>query len=689
MIVLVGDHGWSLSEHGLWAKHSNFEVALRVPLIISSPEFEKNKKTNSVAELIDLYPTLCELSSGEKPKHLQGNSLVESMSFPSKIFKTHALSRWQKGDTFIKDKLFYTEWNLPNRKIKMLYDHSVDPSETINLANLTRYNDIVNSLGIELKQFKKIIQMNNIKYFYLTFILLSVNLFGQNDSISETENRPNIVFIMSDDHAVSAVSAYNDWLAKIAPTPNIDRIAENGMLMNRVFNTNSICGPSRASILTGKYSHVNGFFKNEKGGDFDGTQITFPKILQRFGYETAVIGKWHLGTAPTGFDYSKVMINWGGQGTYFNPVFLENGKDTIVEKNRHSTAQVAYDAINWLEKSRDKSKPFMLMYQFKAPHRPWEPAKEFKSLFKDGDLPHPENFNDEYVGREAAKKQWMEIENHMNRRDLKIPAPKGLSKLELNKYYTYGNKGEFWTPNDSLKGKELKNWKFQRYIKDYLRCVAGVDKAVGQMLDYLEENKLMDNTIIIYTSDQGFYLGEHGWFDKRWMYEESFRMPFVISYPKVIKPKTTNSNLLLNIDFAPTLLDLAEIDIPKDIQGTSFVPQLKLNNDNVRDAIYYHYYEYPKWHMVEPHYGIRTKRFKLIHFYYSMDEWELYDLDKDPNEMNNLYKNPMYKTLIKKLKIKLKELQKEFNDDMSLKEMREMTDVVIERVYNEDNLKTR
>ena len=532
--------------------------------------------------------------------------------------------------------------------------------------------------------------MNNIKYFYLTFILLSANLFGQKNSISETENsRPNIVFIMSDDHAVSAVSAYNDWLAKIAPTPNIDRIAENGMLMNRVFNTNSICGPSRASILTGKYSHVNGFFKNEKGGDFDGTQITFPKILQKFGYQTAVIGKWHLGTAPTGFDYSKVMINWGGQGTYFNPVFLENGKDTIVEKNRHSTAQVAYDAINWLEKSRDKSKPFMLMYQFKAPHRPWEPAKEFKSLFKDGDLPHPENFNDEYIGREAAKKQWMEIENHMNRRDLKIPAPKDLSKLELNKYYTYGNKGEFWTPNDSLKGKELKNWKYQRYIKDYLRCVAGVDKAVGQMLDYLEENKLMDNTIIIYTSDQGFYLGEHGWFDKRWMYEESFRMPFVISYPKVIKPKTTNSNLLLNIDFAPTLLDLAEIDIPKDIQGTSFAPQLKLNNDNVRDAIYYHYYEYPKWHMVEPHYGIRTKRFKLIHFYYSMDEWELYDLDKDPNEMNNLYKNPMYKTLIKKLKIKLKEMQKEFDDDMSLKEMREMTDVVIERVYNEDNLKTR
>jgi len=525
--------------------------------------------------------------------------------------------------------------------------------------------------------------------FFSIYLTIPINLFSQSINDSIIEGRPNIVFIMSDDHAVSAVSAYNDWLSQIAPTPNIDRIADNGMLMNKVFNTNSICGPSRASILTGKYSHVNGFFKNEKGGDFDGSQMTFPKLFQESGYQTAVIGKWHLGTTPTGFDYSKVMINWGGQGTYFNPVFLENGKDTIVERNRHSTAQVAYDAINWLDKDRDKNKPFMLMYQFKAPHRPWEPAKEFKTLFKDGDLPHPRNFNDDYNGRKAAKNQWMEIENHMNRRDLKIPPPKGLSKLELNRYYVYGNKGEFWSPNDTLIGKDLKNWKYQRYIKDYLRCVAGVDKAVGQMLDYLEENNLLNNTIVVYTSDQGFYLGEHGWFDKRWMYEESFRMPFLISYPKLIKSKTNNSNLLLNIDFAPTLLDLAGIAVPKSMQGTSFAPQLELNNLDVRDAIYYHYYEYPKWHMVEPHYGIRTKRFKLIHFYYSMDEWELYDLDKDPNEMNNLYNNLNYKTLIKKLKNKLKSLQKEYKDDMSLDEMRQMTDVVIERIYNEENLKTR
>lgn len=529
------------------------------------------------------------------------------------------------------------------------------------------------------------------KFKILFWLIIVAHYLGsaQKSSDLTSSSRPNIVFIMSDDHAVSAISAYKDWLSELAPTPNIDRIAENGMLMTRTFNTNSICGPSRASILTGKYSHVNGFFKNEKGGDFDGSQMTFPKVFQQAGYETAVIGKWHLGTNPTGFDYSKVMINWGGQGTYFNPVFLENGRDTIVERKRHSTAQVAHDALKWLDKERDKEKPFMLMYQFKAPHRPWEPAEEFQPLFTDEDFPHPSNFNDDYQGRIAARQQWMEIENHMNRRDLKIPPPAGLNKRELNDYYSYGNQGQFWTPSDTLEGAGLKNWKYQTYIKDYLRCVAGVDKAVGQMLDYLQDSGLAENTIVIYTSDQGFYLGEHGWFDKRWMYEESFRMPFMISYPKRIEPGTVNSNLLLNIDFAPTMLELAGISIPEDMQGTSFVSQLDMDPKDVRDAVYYHYYEYPKWHKVQPHYGIRTNRFKLIHFYYSMDEWELYDLDKDPNEMNNLYNNPKYKKLIKQLKKKLKALQVEYKDDMSLGEMRRMTEIVIERVYNEENLNRR
>lgn len=529
------------------------------------------------------------------------------------------------------------------------------------------------------------------KFKILFWLIIVAHYSGQAQKSSDltSSSRPNIVFIMSDDHAVSAISAYKDWLSELAPTPNIDRIAENGMLMTRTFNTNSICGPSRASILTGKYSHVNGFFKNEKGGDFDGSQITFPKLFQQAGYQTAVIGKWHLGTNPTGFDYSKVMINWGGQGTYFNPVFLENGRDTIVERKRHSTAQVAHDALKWLDKERDKEKPFMLMYQFKAPHRPWEPAEEFQTLFTDEDFPHPSNFNDDYQGRIAAQQQWMEIENHMNRRDLKIPPPAGLNKRELNDYYSYGNQGQFWTPSETLQGAALKNWKYQTYIKDYLRCVAGVDKAVGQMLDYLKDSGLAENTIVIYTSDQGFYLGEHGWFDKRWMYEESFRMPFMISYPKRIEPGTVNSNLLLNIDFAPTMLELAGISTPEDMQGTSFVSQLDMDPNDVRDAVYYHYYEYPKWHKVQPHYGIRTNRFKLIHFYYSMDEWELYDLDKDPNEMNNLYANPKYKKLIKQLKKKLKALQVEYKDDMSLDEMRRMTDIVIERVYNEENLNRR
>jgi len=531
--------------------------------------------------------------------------------------------------------------------------------------------------------------MKKIKIIFWLIIVAHCSGQAQKSSDLTSSSRPNIVFIMSDDHAVSAISAYKDWLSELAPTPNIDRIAENGMLMTRTFNTNSICGPSRASILTGKYSHVNGFFKNEKGGDFDGSQMTFPKLFQQAGYQTAVIGKWHLGTNPTGFDYSKVMINWGGQGTYFNPVFLENGRDTIVERKRHSTAQVAHDALKWLDKERDKEKPFMLMYQFKAPHRPWEPAEEFQALFTNEDFPHPSNFNDNYQGRIAAKQQWMEIEYHMNRRDLKIPPPAGLNKRELNDYFSYGNQGQFWTPSDTLEGSALKNWKYQTYIKDYLRCVAGVDKAVGQMLDYLKDSGLTENTIVIYTSDQGFYLGEHGWFDKRWMYEESFRMPFMISYPKRIEPRTVNSNLLLNIDFAPTMLELAGISIPEDMQGTSFVSQLDMDPKDVRGAVYYHYYEYPKWHKVQPHYGIRTNRFKLIHFYYSMDEWELYDLEIDPNEMNNLYNNPIYKKLIKQLKKKLIALQVEYKDDMSLDEMRRMTDIVIERVYNEENLNRR
>ncbi len=488
--------------------------------------------------------------------------------------------------------------------------------------------------------------------------------------------RPNILFIMADDHAFQAVSSYGGMLSKIAPTPNIDRIAESGARFDSVFCNNSICGPSRAAILTGKFSHMNRFYKNEGGGDFDGSQQTFPKLLQAAGYQTAVIGKWHLGTAPTGFDYSKVFFNNAGQGTYWDPVFQINGKELVTESQFHSTRQVANDAIQWLDAGRDKTKPFMLMYQFKAPHRNWDPDPAYKELFADIEIPEPETFNDRYEGRRAAADQWLSIEHDLTRLDLKQIPPSELKGEELKKWLHWGVRNQFWTPDPSLKGQALKQWKYQRYIKDYLRCVRGVDDAVGRMLDYLEENGLAENTIVIYTSDQGFYLGEHGWFDKRFMYEESFRMPFLMRWPGHIEPGTVNTDLLMNVDFAPTLLAAAGVSIPADIQGQSFA-----NGSPGRKAVYYHYYEFPFWHRVQPHYGIRTDRYKLIHFYYSMDEWELFDLKNDPNELKNLIQDPAYEEVLKKMKIELKEQQQACGDTMSLEEMRAMTDARIDRIY--------
>ena len=502
--------------------------------------------------------------------------------------------------------------------------------------------------------------------------------------IAEKENKPlNIIYIMADDHAYQAVSAYGSQISKLAPTPNIDRIAQQGARMDAVYCTNSICGPSRSSILTGKFSHVNGFYKNVDGGDFNGEQLTFPKVFQKNGYQTAVIGKWHLGTTPTGFDYSKVLINWGGQGTYFNPQFCINGKDTVTETKLHSTKAIEDDCLDWLA-NRDTTKPFMLLYQFKAPHRDWRPDSMFHNLFSDFDFPLPETFNDDYEGRLAASENMMEIGNHLNRRDMKQVPPPGLSRRDSMRWLAYGDKGQYWSPNDSLKGDALKYWKYQTYIKDYLRCVAGVDRAVGSVLDYLEENGLSENTIVVYTSDQGFYLGEHGWFDKRWMYEESFKMPFLIKNPRTIEAGTTSDAMVMNVDFAPTLLDMAGLDIPAQMQGKSFKGAFEGDDKNKRKSVYYHYYEYPIWHKVQPHYGVKTDRYKLMHFYYSMDEWELYDLKTDPNEMRNIYSEAPAE-LIESLKKELQVLRKEYKDDGSMEQMRRMTDTVIQRVYNEPN----
>jgi arylsulfatase A-like enzyme len=530
-------------------------------------------------------------------------------------------------------------------------------------------------------------KLNNIIYvFWLFLFSIGACNIGEekSQSNSEKDNEPlNVIYIMADDHAYQAISAYGSQVSMLAPTPNIDRIAKKGARMDAVYCTNSICGPSRASILTGKFSHVNGFYKNVNGGDFNGEQLTFPKIFQKNGYQTAVIGKWHLGTTPTGFDYSKVLVNWGGQGTYYNPQFCINGKDTIIETERHSTKAIEDDCLNWLS-TRDKSKPFMLLYQFKAPHRDWRPDSIYHDYLSDFDFPIPATFNDNYKGRIAASENMMEIGNHLNRRDMKQIPPPGLSRVDSMRWLAYGDKGQYWSPSDTLKGDALKYWKYQTYIKDYLRCVAGVDRAVGSVLNYLDENGLSDNTIVVYTSDQGFYLGEHGWFDKRWMYEESFKMPFLIMNPKLIKQGTVSDAMVMNVDFAPTLLDMAGLSIPTEMQGKSFKSVFNDKTEYIRDAAYYHYYEYPIWHKVQPHYGIRSGRYKLIHFYYSMDEWELYDLKNDPQELVNIYANAP-EVLISDLKDKLTNLKKEFKDDYSIKQMKSMTDTVISRIYNEPN----
>ncbi|WP_044218176.1 sulfatase family protein [Flammeovirga pacifica] len=537
------------------------------------------------------------------------------------------------------------------------------------------------------------------KRIVISFLSLITAMFALVGCAQKKEQKqPNIIFIMSDDHSSEAISAYGGRLAQQFPdlTPNIDRIANEGTIMQNTFCTNAICGPSRAAILTGKFSHQNGFFKNESGGDFDGSQQTFPKLLQNAGYQTAVIGKWHLGTAPTGFDYSKVMINHGGQGTYHNTIFLENGTDTLEETRFHSTRQVWEDAKKWLTKGRNEEKPFMLMYQFKAPHRPWTPDEQFQHVFDDVEIAEPETFNDTYEGKVAAGDTWMTIERNLNRKDLKVHPEniKDMTKKEINAWYKYGNNNEEpWSPNDELKGQALKKWKYQKYMKEYLGCVKGVDHYIGEMLNYLDENGLAENTIVIYTSDQGFYLGEHGWFDKRMMYEEAYRMPFLIRYPNHIKANNVNKNLTMNVDFAPTLLDYAGVDVPSDIQGKSFRTVLEDEDAEWRDAVYYHYYEFPWWHHVRPHYGLRTDRYKLIHFYYNPEaakntwideDYELFDLENDPNELNNLYGKAGYEEITAQLKAKMDQLQKDYKED-SREEMMKKTDIKVGRVYEHAN----
>ena len=470
-----------------------------------------------------------------------------------------------------------------------------------------------------------------------------LSLLGMESSSSP---RPNIVFIFTDDHAVQAISAYG---SRVNKTPNIDRIARMGAIFENSFCANSICAPSRACVLTGKHSHENGQTDNKKV--FDGSQPTFPKILQKNGYQTALIGKWHLKSDPTGFDHWEVVP---GQGRYYNPDFITpEGKKRITG---YCTDIITDKSIGWLN-GRDKEKPFLLLCQHKAPHRNWCPAPRHLHLYDDVDIPEPPTLFDDYSGRsELLKDNEMEIGRHMMMgwdlkvdgtgikdaldRDWNNPEYKRLNpeqKKQWDAAYDPKNK-KFLEAN--LKGKDLIRWKYQRYMKDYLRCIAAVDENIGRLLDYLEKTGQIDNTIVVYSSDQGFYLGEHGWYDKRWMYEESFRMPLVMSWPKRIKPGTRVQKLVQNIDYAPSFLEAAGIEPPDDMQGDSMWPLFDRKYPDWRDTLYYHYYEQGE-HNVPRHDGIRTMRYKLIH-YFDNKEWELFDLEKDPHELKSVWSDPEY-----------------------------------------------
>ena len=493
----------------------------------------------------------------------------------------------------------------------------------------------------------------------------------------------NIVYIMTDDHTAQMMSCYD---TRYMETPNLDRIAADGVRFTNSFVANSLSGPSRACMLTGKHSCANRFYDNTTCV-FDSTQQTFPKLLQKAGYQTAVIGKWHLESLPTGFDYWEIVP---GQGDYYNPDFITM-QDGTVHRHGYITDIITDDAIDWMENGRDKGKPFCLLIHHKAIHRNWMADTTHLSLYEDRTFPVPDTFYDDYAGRPAAAAQEMSIAKDMDLiYDLKMLAPGKDSRLR-HTYETMLSRMDkeqraawdrFYNPiiedfiKKNPKGKDLAEWKFQRYMRDYMKTVKSLDENVGRVLDYLEQEGLLENTLVVYTSDQGFYMGEHGWFDKRFMYEESMRTPLIMRLPDRFmrengleadgandgKPRDI-PELVQNIDYAPTFLELAGAEIPDDIQGVSLVPLLKGEHpDTWRDALYYHFYEYPAEHMVKRHYGIRTDRYKLIHFYNDINEWELFDLRSDPQELHNLYGQEGYETVTEDLKSRLLELQEQYDD---------------------------
>jgi arylsulfatase A-like enzyme len=500
----------------------------------------------------------------------------------------------------------------------------------------------------------------------LGLLLLVVAMTRCIDLKEQPIEQPNILFIMTDDHGYQAISAYGHDLIK---TPNLDRLAAEGVIFRNSFVTNSICGPSRAVMLTGKHSHVNGMLNNST--EFDGSQLTFPKLMQQAGYQTAIVGKWHLRSDPTGFDYWNILP---GQGQYYNPDFIEMGEKKQIAG--YATTITTDIAMDWLN-GRDADKPFCLLLHHKAPHRTWQPDTAHLEAFLQNQYPVPDNFFDQYENRQAAAEQRLSIRaTDMDiQYDLKMQDPEGRIEsrfpwMDHTARMNEAQKKAWKSQYDpitaayleaNLEGDELYLWKYQRYMQDYLACIQSVDENVGRVLDYLDNNRLRENTMVVYTSDQGFYLGEHGWFDKRFMYEESFRTPLLMRLPKGYEKRGDVSQLVQNIDYAATFLDMAGIPVPKEMHGLSMKNILLGKEAEWRDALYYHYYEFPNEHMVKKHYGVRTDRYKLIHFYDDIDVWELYDIQEDPAEMNNLIEHEEYQVLIEELRSRLMQLRAQYN----------------------------
>ena len=513
--------------------------------------------------------------------------------------------------------------------------------------------------------------MKHIKAAY-ALPLAAAGLTACGGNASQEEQKPNIIFIMTDDHTTQAMSCYG---GRLLDTPNMDRIAEEGIRFDNCYATNALSGPSRACILTGKFGHVNGFTDN--ASRFDGSQQTFPKLLQQAGYKTGVIGKWHLISEPQGFDHWSIVTGQEEQGDYYSPEFMENG--VPVTEQGYVTDVITDKALEFIDSCDG---PYCLMYLQKAPHRNWMPAPRHLGMFNETVFPEPETLFDDYSTRgDAARTQDMSIAHTLqNDWDLKLLTREEILAGGNRLYDVYTRMPEevqhkwdsVYAPriaeyrSGRLQGKELVRWKYQQFMRDYLACVVSVDEGIGRLFDHLEANGQLDNTIIVYTSDQGFFLGEHGWFDKRFMYEECQRMPLVIRYPKAIKAGSVTSAIAMNIDFGPTFLDFAGVEIPEDMQGRSLKPVLENEGavpEDWREAAYYHYYEYPAEHLVKRHYGIRSADgWKLIHFYNDVDQWEMYDMTNDPHELNNLYDAPAYAARRTDMHALLEKVQQEYGD---------------------------